>query len=1115
MKNLYPLHRSTVESIQTAAALSYPDAVLPAFARVLMLGCGTGEAAMVQGLAYPQSTVLGVDINDSLILSGQEKVQVLGLQNVALCSTDLNNLLASNLGKFDYIVVKGLFALLGGDERRALLSWCREHLEIKGVIAFNWQSLPGANVHKTLQDALCYHAAMYTDDEEKISAARGMLSYLAMTLAEGEFKQCVLLAEQLDDLTLAMRYLNNINQADYFIDFNERVNEVGLVVEGDVIPQRELPSYYGDSIERLHRVATHGRNSINAQQYLDFSTHRAERFSLLVHSSQQRPVASLTQESMQQLHWAGNFKRGYNDAGEMLNAYANAAGSTIRTQNTTILQVLDLLSEAWPLSLSFAQLQFHTHLPESPDNSHVALITSLWELFSKDIDGLFYVSSPSAYNHAEGEKLQLIICPEPSLFEENDEVSIFNYWGEAVTLSKAEWDFMTNEQMNEEKSWIHFCSLRNKGLLTGSTAAWRRAYQNLLIPENTDRLRETFPSLLLFSSEVKYGGFSDIEQHHSLSAAEEAANEDLYNTADSLLKRGLLHEADKFIAAKLEDEPENIQLLQFKARTCLLSGQFQASLNATCRVLGKHSVSWSTWLGLASVFIKTNDLLCSQRIVQALLRIEGENSTCWNLLASIYHFQREMALAEKCAREAVRYRANVPYYMAVLGMILSDNLKMDDARYYLEKSLEFKSLDFDTFSSLLFVMSHDSRVTAEELKDRHLEYGRRVSEWVAKQDVQLIHAGSKEPERKLRIGFVSADFRDHPVSKFFLPFWDNLDRDRFDLLIYSNSYKFDEISEHFRSTATIWHNITQMDNLQLAQQIHADQVDILFDLSGHTSGVRLPAFGFKPAPLQFTWLGYPGTTGLSQMDYRFTTPGFGEPGEMDNQHTEKLIYIPLRSFFRPSPLSPAVNELPALNNGYITYGSFNRPQKMNDAVFSAWAKILNQSPDSKIIIGFADDDKIISLYRKKLCALGVSEDKLLFRKTTGIEKYLHMHHEVDILLDSFPYNGGTTTCHGIWMGVPTLTLAGSTPASRQGAELMHLYGMGQFIAKSEQEYIDKALYWQDRKEELNTLRKNMRNNIPSGEKNDPEIVGSFEKALRQVWRNYCSGSEPISFTVAN
>jgi len=1111
--NVYSAHRHTPVALHAAASLYLAEAVVPEGARILELGCGQGESLIANALAWPHSLAIGVDINEDDIARGQQQIAQFALANIELHHAGLADLLASDLGEFDYIILRGLFSLMGGDERIALLAWCRTHLSAQGMMAIHWQVLPGAHDAKTLQDSLSFHASGAEGIDAQLDSARGMLSYLAMTLPEGGLKNQVTDAEQSSDLTLAFRYLGNINQADYFVDFHQQITDAGFGYLGDAVPQYEVASTFGTQTGQMHALISGASSREQRQQYLDFAVNRRERFSLLTHAGSQDFAATPDLKSVEHLHWAGCFKRQINQYGITANGHIGLDGTPLRTENKTTLQILDVLAEVWPLSLSFEQLLFHSRFPEdTTSDTRAELVASLQDLLGSTLNGLMISAVPSAYNDATDTVLRPIVAVTEEAFAEQDVITLGNYWGQTVTLSREEWIFATGGIKNgDESSWLLFCALRDKGLLTGSTDAWRVAFQSFMKSGNVAMIKQVYIALLIFSCERKYGGFplkldlkpiSDDDQQY----------DSVYDEVNALIKQGRNKEGRDRLEGVLEADPDNVHLLRCQARSSLLMGAWMSSLQLSSRLLGQYSMHWDSYFDLATALFKTNELLEARKLLRALLRINDKNANCWNQLACIYHERREMTVAEKCARQSIRHHADVPYFLSVMGIILSDNQKMADARYFLQKALSLKSYDFDTFTSLLFVMTHDASVTPAELFAAHHEYGRQVNEWCAAQQVKISHTGNKDATRKLRVGFVSGDLRNHPVSNFFLPFWDNLNRDRFDLVAYHTLDKSDAVREHYDNTATLSRLVTELSAAEVAKQIAEDQIDILIDLSGHTTGTRLPVFGFKPAPIQMTWIGYPGTTGLEQMDYRITTPGLGKPGEMDDQYTEKLLYMPLRSFFAPSELSPDVNPLPALSNGYFTYGSFNRSKKLNNNVFAVWARIMASNPTAKLLIGFMDDDEMIARYRKKLCALGVLDSQLIFRKTTGLENYLRMHHEVDILLDSFPYTGGTTTSHAVWMGVPTLSILGSTTAARQGVEILSIYGLQTFIATSQEDYIEKAIAWQSNLEELNGWRQRMRQQMPL-KQDGFDASAPLEKALRKAWEIYCAGQPAQSFTV--
>jgi len=1110
--SVYSASRYTPAALHAAASLYRAEAVAPAQARILELGCGQGESLIANALAWPESVAIGVDIDEDDIARGQQQIANFALANIELHHAGLSDLLVSDLGEFDYIILRGLFTLMGGEERTALLAWCQAHLSTQGMVAIHWQVLPGAGDTKTLQHALSFHASGAENIDAQLDSARGMLSYLAMTLPDGELKNQVTRAEQSSDLTLAFRYLGNINQADYFADFHQQITDAGFSYLGDAVPQCEVASTYGTQTDQMHSLISGCGLRENSQQYLDFAVNRRERFSLLTHAAMHNGVEAPDLKSVEHLHWAGCFKRQMNRNGVMANGHIGLDGTPLKTDNTTTLQVLDVLTEVWPLSLTFEQLLFHCRFPESNISDHRAeLVASLQDLLANSINGLLVSAVPSAYNVATDAALRPIVCLTEDAFAEQESISLSNYWGQSVTLNREEWAFTTGGMtFNDASSWTLFSTLRDKGLLTGSIDAWRITLQSFMKSNDVAVIKQVYIALLMFSCEQKYGGF--LPKVNLTLTVNDDEYDSLYDEVNALIKQGRHKEGRDRVAGLLKDDPENVHLLRCQARSNLLMGAWLPSLLMTSRLLGQFSMHWDSYFDLATALFKTNELLEARKLLRALLRIDDQNANCWNLLACLYHERREISLAEKCARRSIRLHAEVPYFLSILGIILSDNQKMADARYFLEKALSLKSPDFDSFTSLLFVMSHDASVSPADLFAAHQKYGQQVNEWCASQQVTIAHTGNKDPHRKLRVGFVSGDLRIHPVSNFFLPFWNNLNREHFDLIVYHTIDKPDDVREHYQQTATLWRMATEYSDAELAKQIAEDQIDILIDLSGHTTGSRLPAFGFKPAPIQMTWIGYPGTSGLEQMDYRITTPGLGKPGEMDDQYTEKLLYMPLRSFFAPSELSPDVTPLPALSNGYFTYGSFNRPKKLNNEVFAIWAQIMSRNPTAKLLIGFMDDDEMIARYRKKLCALGVQDSQLIFRKTTNLENYLRMHHEVDLLLDSFPYTGGTTTSHGVWMGVPTLSIAGATTSSRQGVEIMHIYGLQTFIATSQQDYIEKAIAWQTRLQELDGWRQSMRKNMPV-KQDGFDVADLLDKALRNAWWIHCAGKPAQSFTI--
>jgi predicted O-linked N-acetylglucosamine transferase (SPINDLY family) len=311
-----------------------------------------------------------------------------------------------------------------------------------------------------------------------------------------------------------------------------------------------------------------------------------------------------------------------------------------------------------------------------------------------------------------------------------------------------------------------------------------------------------------------------------------------------------------------------------------------------------------------------------------------------------------------------------------------------------------------------------------------------------------------------------------------------------------------------------WNAVANVTDALLAQKIMDDGIDILIDLSGHTGLNRLRTFARKPAPIQASWLGYPGTTGLTAMDYYLADPLFLPPGDFDRHFTEKLLYLHAFAPFQPHPAAPPVNDLPALRTGFLRFGSFNRLGKITDASIRLWSQLLLALPSATMLLaGVAPDERHNSLL-SRIMANGVTSDRLSFHPRCGMDEYLALHHQVDLCLDTTPYTGGTTTCHALWMGVPTLTLAGATPASRQSAANQEMIGLVGFCARNPVEFVERGVYWSTHLAELADVRAQLRTRWEQAPAHQTDLTAEVLKcALRQMWRRWCAGLPAQSFEI--
>ena len=480
-------------------------------------------------------------------------------------------------------------------------------------------------------------------------------------------------------------------------------------------------------------------------------------------------------------------------------------------------------------------------------------------------------------------------------------------------------------------------------------------------------------------------------------------------------------------------------------------------------------------------------------------------------LGVVYYALRDFDAAIAHAEQALTLKPDCAVSHYNLGNAVKEQGNNEEAIARFNKALALKPDFVDAYSGMLFSRIQIECDDAATLSAEHRRFGEQFetplrSDWPQ-------HANSRDPDRCLLIGVVSGDLRNHAVAHFIEPVLAHLANDpQLSLHAYSNHPFEDAVSRRLMEHFAHWHRIVGMPDEVLAQQIRADGIDILIDLSGHTAHNRLLTFARKPAPLQASWLGYPGSTGLGAMDYYLADRFFLPPGQFESQFTEQIARLPANAPFRPVEDAPAVNALPALSNGYVTFGSFNRLSKLNPVVIALWSSLLRALPTSKmLLVGGAQDgtnEMLIDLFAQE----GIAGERLMFHPRCDIHEYLGLHHRVDICLDTFPYNGGTTTCHGLWMGVPTLTLAGRTVPGRQGAAILGHVGLEECVALDAEDFVQKGLFLAGNTSGLSSLRAGLRERFDSSAMRQPAIIAAgLSGVLRTMWKRWCAGlpTEPI------
>ncbi|MGZ5028580.1 MAG: O-linked N-acetylglucosamine transferase, SPINDLY family protein, partial [Methylobacter sp.] len=423
--------------------------------------------------------------------------------------------------------------------------------------------------------------------------------------------------------------------------------------------------------------------------------------------------------------------------------------------------------------------------------------------------------------------------------------------------------------------------------------------------------------------------------------------------------------------------------------------------------------------------------------------------------------------AEASCRRAIEIDSDSFFAHYNLGFALYSQGKLAEASF--RQAMAINPGFAQVHSNLLFCLTHNEAIDAMALLEEHCCFARKFEAPLKERWPQ--HCNSQETERCLQIGFVSGDLYDHAVATFIEPVLAYLsERPQLTLRAYYNHTIEDEVTRRLRGHLHHWHPVAGLTDEALAEKIRNDRIDILVDLSGHTPKNRLLTFARKPAPVQVSWMGYPGTTGLSGMDYYLADRFLLPPGQFDHQFTEKIVRLPACAPYQPNSAAPSVNALPALTNGYITFGSFNRPSKLSPSVISLWSQLLRALPDSRIVMGCmppdGKHDELIDWFAKE----SITQERLSFYSRCSVSDYFALHQQVDICLDTFPYNGGTTTLNALWMGLPTLTLEGKTVTARQGATILSQMGLNAFIAQDAEDFVRKGLSWAKHPSSLAELR---------------------------------------------
>lgn len=535
----------------------------------------------------------------------------------------------------------------------------------------------------------------------------------------------------------------------------------------------------------------------------------------------------------------------------------------------------------------------------------------------------------------------------------------------------------------------------------------------------------------------------------------------------------------------------------------------EAALDPLGRALERSPDDVNVLMALGEAKVATGDLKGGLKAFEdALQRRPGRRSVLVNL-AKTYRILGRLTDAVALLRRARKAWPEDADIRANLGLLLQMSGDLDDALAELDEGVKRDPIGLAA-SNRLLAMHYVRREDAASLAAAHRDWGVRV---MATREAGFPpHENGPEPERRLRIGYVSPDLRQHPVRYFLGPIMRHHDHDAFEVHAFANVERSDGVTASFRNLFDRWHDISGTVDDGAAASVRAARIDILVDLAGHTGGHRLGVFARRPAPVQATYLGYPDTTGLPTIDYRLTDAVADPPGPADTLSVEKLVRLsPCFLCYEPDPRAPEVTAPPAASAPGIVFGSFNNLSKVSEECLRLWARVLAQVPDSRLLIkGTAlMDAGVADRFSRRAQAAGIPGDRLILVPPVNAKAdHFGAYSKIDIALDTFPYNGTTTTFEALWMGVPVISLAGDTHVSRVGASILHTVGLGALATESADAYVATARSLAADRRQLVLLRDGLRRRLAASPLLDGAgFVRGLEAAYREMWRRWCSGPD--------
>jgi predicted O-linked N-acetylglucosamine transferase (SPINDLY family) len=584
----------------------------------------------------------------------------------------------------------------------------------------------------------------------------------------------------------------------------------------------------------------------------------------------------------------------------------------------------------------------------------------------------------------------------------------------------------------------------------------------------------------------------------------------LYYLGAALQERGRADEAIACFRRSLDINP-NAAVVHHDLGTALKGqGKLDETIGCFRRALKIDPTSASTYYNLGNAYKHRGRLDEAVASYRRALKIDPNFGQARNNLGTALHEQGKPDEAIACFRRALEINPDHAGAHNNLGILLKEQGKREEAIAHYRRALEINPDYALAYSNLLFCLHYAPGLAVEELFAEHRRWNARFAAPLAGEISP--HANIPDPDRPIRVGFVSSNFRRHPVGYMTTPALEARDGAAWELTIYSGTERSDDLTARIRAAAGVWREIGGMTDEAVANLVRDDGIDILVDLAGHADGNRLLVFARKPAPVQVKWVGGQfNTTGMDAMDY-FLSDAIETPEGAEKWFTEEVVRLPDGYVCYATPeYAPEVGPLPALTKGYVTFGCFNNLAKVNDGVIALWARLLHRLPGARLILKTRTlgDPEVRDRYTAMFEGHGIERARVDLLPASPHAELMAKYNEIDIALDPFPYSGGLTTCEAMWMGVPVVALAGETFAGRHAASHLHNAGLSDWVVEGPEDYVTVAERWSRDLAALAELRAGLRQRMAASPLCDgPRFARNLEAAFRAMWRRWCEGAPP-------